>query len=611
MPELVAPMLATLIKDPFNDPNWLFEIKWDGYRALAFVKKGNVQLKSRSNQVWSDKFSPIIQSLKQIKEPVILDGEIVVLDEKGKSDFQLMQNYQREGKGALCYYVFDILYKDGEDVRELPLLERKEILRLFLKQLNQPNVLFSDHIIAKGEAFFKAISKKQLEGIIAKKNESIYQSKRSQDWLKIKTHLRQEVVIGGFTEPRGSRKKFGALIVGVYNKDGDLIYSGHVGGGFTGKLLEDVYQKLKPQIQKNCPFKERPSPNTPVTWVKPVLICEVSFAEWTSGSIMRQPIFQGLRMDKNPKTIQKEIPKEVEIKGKKKEKDTFLTHPEKVYWPKEGYTKGDLIEYYKKVAKYMLPYLKNRPITLHRYPNGIDGQSFYQKDLDIHPEWIKTMPVQHEEGRIVDYLLINDVPSLLYAVNLGSIDLHPFMANLKNLENPDYCVIDLDPHDIPFEKTIEAALILHEMLDVWEVKHFCKTSGGNGLHFVIPLHGKYNFTQSRQFAEIIGFHLHSKLLKTTSLERDPKKRPKKIYIDCLQNRIGQTIVAPYSVRPRPKALISTPIEWNELPNLNISDFTMETVPERLKKKGDIFKPILGAGVNIQKVLKRIDSPKTF
>lgn len=602
MPAFVAPMLATLVDTPFNDPEWLFEIKWDGYRCLAFIKKGRVELKSRSDQNWSDKFLSVQKALEKIKGDVILDGEIVVLDKKGKSHFQLMQNYQRSDKGTLCYYVFDILYHDGEDLRQLPLIERKEILKSLLEKLNAPQIRFSDHIIGKGEAFFKAASKKELEGIIAKNSMSVYQSKRSQDWLKIKTHLRQEVVIGGFTAPRGSRKRFGALLVGVYNEANELIYSGHTGGGFTGELLEEVYQKLKPIVQKKCPFKDQPSPNAPVTWVKPVLVCEVSFMEWTSNKMMRQPIFQGLRMDKKPKTIKQEIPKRISKKPKEE-----LTSLDKIYWPKEGYTKGDLLDYYKKIGKYMLPYLKNRPITLHRYPNGIEGTHFYQKDLETHPEWIKTIPVEHEGGKIVHYLLIDNLRSLLYAVNLGSIDLHPFMANNKDLDKPDYCVIDLDPHDVPFQKTIEVAMALHEMLDEWKVKHYCKTSGGKGLHFVIPLKGKYDFTQSRQFAEIIGYHLHQRVPKTTSLERDPKKRPKKIYIDCLQNRIGQTIVAPYSVRPRPKAFVSTPIEWNELPNLDISKFTMESIPERLKKKGDIFKSILGAGVDIKKILKRLEN----
>lgn len=593
-------MLATIIDEPFNDPDWLFEIKWDGYRALAFIDKGSVQLKSRSNHVWEDKFSSVASALQKSNVSAILDGEMVVLDRQGRSSFQLMQNYQKSGEGNLCYYVFDILYLDGQDLRALPLVERKELLKAYLDKLKSPIVLFSDHVVGRGESFFKLAAKKGLEGIIGKSRTSTYQSRRSRDWVKIKTHMRQEVVIGGFTEPRGSREKFGALLVGVYNDDQELIYSGHVGGGFNGQLLDDVYKKLKPLIRKRSPFKNKVPENSPATWVSPKLAAEVSFAEWTSGGIMRQPIFQGLRMDKNTKEIKKEVSKPV-----KPPKSPELTHLDKIYWPKENYTKGDLIAYYKAVGKYMIPYLKNRPITLHRYPNGIEGTHFYQKDLETHPDWVKTVAVQHGE-KTVHYLLINNVRSLLYAVNLGSIDIHPFMAVIDDLEHPTYCVIDLDPHGVPFSKTIEAAMTLHQMLDEWKVKHYCKTSGGKGLHIVIPLRGKYDFEQSRQFAEIIGYQLHKKLPRTTSLERDPKKRPKKIYIDCLQNRTGQTIVAPYSVRPRPLALVSTPIEWDELDGLDVSAFTMESVSKRLEEKGDFFKAILGAGVDIKKTLARIE-----
>lgn len=265
-----------------------------------------------------------------------------------------------------------------------------------------------------------------------------------------------------------------------------------------------------------------------------------------------------------------------------------------------------MIDYYESVAPFILPYLKDRPIMLHRFPEGIDGQGFYQKDLDAsHAEGIHTFPIKHE-GKTDHYLLINDLHSLLYAVNLGSIELHPFMSRTKNLNNPDYCVIDLDPVDIPFEKVVETALAAHEILDGIDVKHFCKTSGGKGLHILIPLHGNYDFEQSRQFAEIISHFIHKKLTSTTSLERNPKKRRKKIYLDCLQNRHGQTIVAPYAVRPRPHAPVSTPLSWEEVnTDLDPTKFNIKTVPSRLKEKGDIFKAVLGRGVNLEKALKNI------
>lgn len=607
MPEFISPMLATLVDKPFDDEEWLFEIKWDGFRALAFADKGKVNLRSRAKNLLNEKFPAIVKELKKIKDQAIFDGELVIVDSKGKSHFQLMQNYQTEKTGTLYYYVFDLLYKDGQDLRQLPLIERKEILKEYLQELSLPSVLYSDHIFNEGVAFFKVAAKEELEGVIGKKITSTYQSKRSRDWVKIKTTHRQEFIIGGFTAPKGSREKFGSLLIGIYNDENELCYAGHVGGGFNASLLEDVYRKLKPLIQKKCPFKSTPKPNSAATWVKPKLICEVAFTEWTKDNSLRHPVFQGLRMDKPPKNVKKEVPLKETSKTSAKSKRTKqnLTHLDKVYWPAEKYTKGDLIKYYETIAPYILPYLKDRPIMLRRFPEGINGLSFYQKDLTTYPEWIKTIPIQHED-KIVNYLLINNLESLLYAINLGSIDLHPFLSRYKKLKNPDFCVIDLDPHDVPFENLIETALVTHEILTEIKVKHFCKTSGGKGLHILIPLHAKYDYEQSRQFAEIIASYVHQQLPDFTSMERGPKKRPKKIYLDCLQNRIGQTIAAPYSVRPRPKATVSTPLAWEEVnKKLDLTKFTIETVPTRLTEKGDLFKDILGPGVNLKEALNRL------
>lgn len=610
MPKTISPMLATLVKEPFDSEDWLFEVKWDGFRTLAFIDPGKVELKSRNDLSFNHKFPSIVSSLKKSKESVILDGEVVVVDAKGRSDFQLMQNYQA-GAGTLCYYVFDMLYKDGTDLRDLPLTERKALLKKYIAQLDSPLVLFSDHVVKEGKRFFKAAEKEKLEGIIGKKINSDYQSRRSRDWVKIKTSLRQEVVICGFTEPRGSRKKFGALIAGIYDDKNQLQYAGHVGGGFDEHLLHEIYDQLVPLVQKKSPFKEVPRVNMPVTWVKPKLIAEISFSEWTKDNIMRQPIFQGLRMDKKAKSVKKEVPQEVpeelQKAGKaKKVKNLALTHLEKVYWPEEGYTKGDLIAYYEKVAPFILPYLKGRPVMLHRYPEGIEGIDFYQKDLKFDPpEGIKTFPVKHE-GKMINYLIIDDLRSLLYAVNLGSIDLHPFMSRVGHLDNPDYCVIDLDPHDISFDKVVEAALAVHDVLSELKVPHCCKTSGGNGLHVVIPLQAKYDFEQSKQFAQIICQIVHKKLPETTSIERSPQKRPKRIYLDFLQNRFGQSIAAPYSVRPRRHATVSTPLEWSEVnKKLDVSKFTIKTVPKRLEKIGDIYKAVLGKGINMKAVLAKL------
>lgn len=594
MPDFIAPMLAVLVDEPFDNKEWLFEVKWDGFRALAFITPKEVELKSRNRLSFNHKFPEIVKELEAVRNRVILDGEIVAIDSKGVSHFQLLQNYQQK-QGVLCYYVFDILYKDGKDLRDLPLIERKKILKEFLKQLSLPHIRYSDHILTKGIEFFHAAEKEHLEGIVGKKIDSPYLSKRSADWVKIKTILRQEVVICGFTDPKGSRSFFGALIAGVYEK-GILRYVGHVGGGFDEETLQQVYKALKPLVIKKCPFENEPKVNMPVTWVKPKFLAEVSFAEWTQEGIMRQPIFQGLRMDKKAKSVKREEPQ----KG-------GLTHLDKIYWPKEKYTKGDLLAYYEKMAKYILPYLKGRPLVMHRFPEGIEGINFYQKDINFAlPKGFQTVTLK-QEGKDVRYFVVNDKKSLLFAVNLGNIELNPFLAHdAPGYNHPDYCVLDLDPHDISFDKVVEVALALHELLDEIKVKNYCKTSGSKGLHIMIPLHAKYDFEQSRQFAELVATIVHNRFPKTTSMERAPNKRPKRIYIDCLQNRLAQSIVAPYSVRPKPKATVSTPLEWDEVnKNLDITHYTIENVPARVSKKGDLLKPVLGPGMNLKAALKAL------
>lgn len=307
MPAFIKPMLAKLVDEPFDDPNWIFEIKWDGYRALAFLDK-KINLFSRSKQSFLPLYEPIAKELKKIKAQAILDGELVILDKKGKSHFQLMQNYQRTRKGDLYYYVFDLLYLNGRDLRDLPLIERKTLLKELLDKADLDLVRYSDHIVKNGKAFFKKALKSKLEGIMAKASQSIYTSSRSSQWLKIKTQVRQEVVIGGFTEPKGSREKFGALLLGIYDENKDFVYIGHVGGGFDSALLNDLYKKMTPLIQTKCPFSKKPKTNSPATWIKPKLVCEVTFTEWTSGGSLRHPIFVGLRTDKKSTSVKKERP---------------------------------------------------------------------------------------------------------------------------------------------------------------------------------------------------------------------------------------------------------------------------------------------------------------
>lgn len=436
---------------------------------------------------------------------------------------------------------------------------------------------------------------------MGKKKNSVYETgQRSKQWVKIKAEFSQEVVICGFTQPRRSRKHFGALIVGVYKK-GILHFAGHVGGGFTEKKQREVLDTLSPLITKVCPFNTPPKTNTPVTWLKPHYLCEVKFKEWTGDGIMRMPIFLGLRDDKPVKSVVKENKMKPLLK-----KYDFLTHLDKYYWQKEAVTKGDLLNYYAAIAPYILPYLKDRPQSLRRFPNGIEEPGFFQKNMESYPEWLETIKIEHHD-KTVNYLLIQDARSLLFAVNLGCIEIHPWFSRNQALNNPDFLVFDLDPVDISYDAVVETALHLHALLDSIQVPNYCKTSGGRGMHIAVPLHAKYDYDQAKKFAELIAYLIHKQLPKITSLERSPKNRQKKVYIDCYQNNYGQTLAAPYSVRAKPGAPVSTPLEWDEVQlGLNPLKFSIFTVLDRLKETDDLFKPVLKKTTNLKRALVELD-----
>ncbi len=640
MPRAVQPMLATTVEKPFDRPGWLFEIKWDGYRAIAEVEGQKVRLYSRNQLSLEDRFGPLVRSLQGLGHQAVLDGEVVVVDETGKPSFQLLQNYQKSGVGQLVYMVFDLLYLNGHDLRRLPLTRRKELLEQILPVL--PHVQRSDHIPERGSDFFSLASQQGLEGIIAKDGASTYVGgRRSLSWLKIKTRLRQEAVIGGFTRPGGGRKNFGALLLGVYDR-GQLNYIGHTGTGFSEKTLAQIHARLEPLIQTACPFRKRPAANAPVRWVRPELVCEVSFQEWTDDGIMRHPVFLGIRDDKKPSSVRRERPEPVAPAPAKEqhrnpspeapaspprkplesigardqeqlsigEQVLKLTHLNKIYWPVEKYSKRDLLNYYLEIAPFILPYLKDRPQSLNRHPDGIAAEGFYQKNVENPPPWVKTIKIYSESGeKDINFLLCQDEATLIYLANLGCIEINPWSSRVGLLDRPDYLVIDLDPEDAPFSQVVEAALTVREILDQAEATSVCKTSGKTGLHVYIPLGARYTYEQGRQFGEIIACLAHRKLPKTTSVARPPNKRQKKVYLDFLQNRQGQTLAAPYSVRPVPGAAVSTPLSWSEVaPGLDPLQYTMRTVPKRLAKIGDLWTPVLSAGVDVVACLDRLQRP---
>ena len=630
--EFLKPMLASVSEKPFDDDEWIFENKYDGYRTIAVINPQQVDLFSRNELSFNANFKPIAEELKQIDHTVVLDGEIVVENDAGRADFQLLQNYMKTGIGNLKYYVFDLLNLDGNLITELSLLERKELLKILFNKYPFSNVSYSEHTVGDGIKQFEKAVKNKTEGIIAKRADSTYTiNRRSTNWLKIKTANEEEAIIIGITEPRNSRKYFGALLLGQY--DGKkLQYIGKCGTGFTESTLKDLYTKLKPLFTAKSPLDEKIPIRDKIQWVNPKVVCQVKFSEWTQDQHLRHPVYLGIRIDKKAEEVFLSFPKDdstqlnsdemtitPENKKEKTENDydlkvgktvLHLTNQNKVYFPKDGITKGDIIHYYNEVSELILPYLKDRPESMNRFPNGIDSPSFYQKDVDVDkiPKWLKTKKVFSESNNAdIDYLICNNKETLLYMANLGCIEMNPWNSTTKHIQNPDWLVIDLDPAGNDFAPVVTTALVVKEVLDELETECLCKTSGASGLHIYIPLGAKYDYDSIKILGELIAKEVQSRLPDITSIERSIKKRKNKLYIDFLQNRRGQTLAAPYSVRPKPGATVSTPLEWSEVnEKLHPSQFTIKNVLKRFEKKGDLWTPVLSKGANIKKIIHKLE-----
>lgn len=612
------PQLATLAGEAFDSNEWLFENKYDGYRALAQIENGKVELVSRNGISFNTKYKEITTTLEKVTHDVILDGEIVMEDSKGKSHFQWLQNHEDNPKrGKLKFYVFDILYFNGFDLRQLELVQRKKILKAIFPKLS--NIVYSEHQIGDGIKLFKAIEKKGGEGIIAKKVTSKYNDgKRSKDWLKVKTEMQQEMVIGGFTEPQGSRKGIGALLCGFY-KNGKLHYSGKVGSGFTEAILSDLEKKLTKIETETCPFVEKPKLPGKIHWVKPEMLAQIKFSEWTETESMRHPVYLGLREDKPAKKVVMEKPevdsKKIKLNDSKPATNdqspatkAELSNLDKIFWPKEKITKGDVIDYYDSIADYILPYLKDRPQSLKRTPDGIKSDGFFQKNVEgIAPKWVKTRKIKSDSAEeSITWLLCQDKDTLLYLANLGCIEINPWSSRVGSLNNPDYIIFDLDPNKADMKKLVKTALKLKEILDKLKIKSYVKTSGGKGIHVFIPVLPKYNYEQTRDFSLLISQMVNRELPDITSLERMPKKREGKVYLDFLQNGKGKTMASVYSLRPREGATVSTPLDWDEIDGkLDLKKFNIKTIPERLKKKGDLWKDFFNDAVDLKKILKNL------
>ncbi|RYY16858.1 MAG: DNA ligase D, partial [Chitinophagaceae bacterium] len=567
------------------------------------------------------------------------------------SNFNALQNWRSEADGELMFYVFDLLWYEGKDLTGLPLYQRQALLNEVLPA-DDDRVRISKVFKATGTEFFAAAQRMGLEGIIAKKCDSTYiTNNRSRDWLKIKVQKRQEVVIGGFTKNDDTSKQFSSLLLGVYDK-GKLKYAGKVGTGFSDKLQKEMLSKFKPLVVKKNPFDVLPDinkpsrfrpnpPNATATWLKPELVCEVAFTEITDDGVFRHPSFQGMREDKKAKDVVLETAvatdaivedkdekitshKEAITPPKDKGRKTLLnpkdetqvrkvkghelkfTNLSKLYWPEDKVSKRDMFNYYYQAAEYILPYLKDRPQSLNRFPGGIHGQSFYQKDVrGKAPEWVKRFPYTTSDGEEKEYAVGTDEATLLWMASLGCIELNPWFSRIQSPDNPDYCVIDLDPDKHTFDQVIEAANVVKEVLDEINVPCYCKTSGSTGIHIYIPLGAKYTYDQSQLFARIIVGIVNDQLPDYTTLERMISARKGKMYLDFLQNRPGATIAGPYSLRPKPGATVSMPLHWEEVkPGLRMKDFTIFNAVDRMRAEGDIFKGVLGKGIDLEKAMEK-------
>jgi bifunctional non-homologous end joining protein LigD len=623
-------MLAQLERHPFTDPDWLFELKYDGYRLLASrrgeagpgdpfgrLDRGTrIELRYRSGRDATATFPEVHRALSALPFPsIVLDGEIVVLDDAARPSFQLLQQRAQLSRRLdierasvalpATYFAFDLLGLGDYDLRGVPLGRRKELLRELLPTLGP--IRYADHVEERGEAFYEEVRRLGLEGIVAKRIDSVYRGGRSAHWIKIRAERVGDFAVVGYTLPQGGRAGLGALHLGALadggaGSGGELVYAGRVGSGFADSELDALRRRLE--------ARERPTP--PVTgevpageehrWVEPELVVEVAFTEVTAAGQLRHPVFRRFRDDKSVRDCARddlpitEPPPPPRLAPDATPERLEVSRPEKVFWPAEGYTKGDLFAYYDAIAPWLLPFLRDRPLVLDRYPDGIEGKSFYQKNApEFAPEWIRTETIWSGDGeRETEYFVCDSAEALLYVANLGAIPLHIWSSRVESLERPDWCILDLDPKEASFTRVVRVAQAIRRLCERIELPCHPKTSGGSGLHVLIPLGGQCTYDQSRQLAELMARLVVRELPELATVTRSLASRGDRVYIDYVQNGHGKLLVAPYSVRPYPGAKVSTPLRWSEVTrSLDPSAFNLKTVPGRVRRQRDrLLEPIL-------------------
>ncbi len=610
-----APMMATPADGIPPGSGWLYEVKWDGFRALAYVRGGEgVRLVSRNGNDLTERFKSVARALPSAlrTSEAVLDGEVCALDDQGRPSFSAMQ--QGKAGTPIVYEVFDLLEVDGESVVDLALTERRRRLEQILDKRNK-TVRLSE-VFDDGDALLTAAEESGLEGVVAKKAESPYrQGKRTREWLKLKVRPEQEFLVVGYTRGEGNRAVgFGSLVLAV-NEGGKLRYAGNVGTGFTGKEIERLLALMKPLRCEKPPLD--PVPKMPrvrrgdVVWVEPKLVAEVQFAEWTHDGHLRSPSYLGLREDKAPEEVRAEEPLPSEIRVGKRV--LRLSNLDKVFFPDDGITKGDLLSYYRAVAPALLPHIRNRPFTMKRYPDGIEGKSFFQKDAPSHmPDWISRRPFmvstreKPKERKRIEAPLVNDELALLWMVNMGCVDLNTWYSRVDKPSRPDWVLFDLDPAaDVGFAEVIEVALLVKRALDAFGLVSFPKTSGSKGMHILVPIERRATYGDAREFAEIVAGALARAHQGLVTTEWTKAKR-RGVLIDANQNGEGKTIASVYSVRPRPGAPVSTPLRWDEVnEKLNPAIYSMEVVLDRVGRFGDLFEGVLTTRQSLAKALRAL------
>lgn len=628
-PASLEVMLAQPCTTPFDDPAWVFELKYDGYRLIAHRDHAVVRLRYRSGREATGSFPEVVTSLLALPfERFLIDTEVVVLDDDARPNFGRLQDRapltrpldvergMRENPVVL--YAFDLLAFGDFDVRPLPLLERKALLR----ELIPPRGIlrFADHIATHGTTLMREIERIGVEGMVAKRADSRYLPGRTDAWRKIRLEFTEDLVIGGYSRPRGQRTGFRGLILGAYDEDGALQPVGRAGSGFSDTQLAEIHAKLRAREREASPFAV--SPKVPdAVWVTPELVAEVRYKNLSRDGVLRGPVFVRLREDKPAHACRlplagglfaaparRESPETAPAPAPAVVKKVVITNPDKVFWPEDGYTKQDLVDYYRSIAPWLLPYLRDRPMVLTRYPDGIDGKSFFQKNAPPYvPSWVRTERLWNDEAqREIEYFVCDDEDALLYVANMAAIPLHVRAARLSSDTRPDWCILDLDPKSAPFRDVITIARFIHDLADALALPNFCKTSGSSGLHVLFPLGGTMTYDQCKSFARVLAQIVAEALPEIATIERTVPKRKGKVYIDFLQNGHGRLLVSPLCVRPLPRAPVSAPILWEQVgEGLDPRQFTLRNVHEHLGRHGDPMTSLLRETPDLPAVLERL------